>query len=369
VRSRLVGFVAVFQSLMFLVHFAVYETWVYFHPEVSPQEVFALRLVMAALSVSFVTATLLAWRSFSWPVRAFYTAAATWLGMLSFAFLAACLCWIAAAGAWLVGMPFARAEVADTLYSLALLAGVGAMINAASTRLNRVTVKLPGLPSAWRGRVAALVSDTHLGHVRNARFLRSVVGTLNRVRPDVVFMTGDMYDGTTAPLDQLAAPWKDLSVRFGAYYVTGNHEEFSDRTKYIEAVQGAGLRVLHNEKAEVEGLQVIGVHYHEASDRARLESILQNAGLDPERASILLAHAPDNLNIAESHGISLQVSGHTHGGQYLPFTWITSQIYGRYVHGLQQLGRMMVFTSWGVGTWGPPMRLGTNPEIVLIRFE
>ena len=131
----------------------------------------------------------------------------------------------------------------------------------------------------------------------------------------------------------------------------------------------SGVRVLNNEKTDIDGLQLVGVHYRESSHAELFRPILQKAAIDPTRASILLAHAPHLLEIPESEGISLQLSGHTHGGQFLPFTWITSRIYGRYVHGLQRFGAMQVFTSWGTGTWGPPMRLGTNPQIVLLKFE
>ena len=106
--------------------------------------------------------------------------------------------------------------LADVLFGLALLAAVAAIINASLVRVTRLTVNLPGLPKAWRGRVAALVSDTHLGHVNNLRFMRQIVLKLNQLRPDIVFITGDMYDGTAAPLDHLAEPWKELSVPHGA---------------------------------------------------------------------------------------------------------------------------------------------------------
>ena len=129
------------------------------------------------------------------------------------------------------------------------------------------------------------------------------------------------------------------------------------------------MRVLKNEKIMVDGLQVVGVLYRDSTDAAHFRSILQQAGVDRERASVLLLHAPDRLAIAEEEGISLQLSGHTHGGQFLPWTWVTSRIYGAYVHGLQRFGKLAIFTTWGAGTWGPPLRVGTKPEIVLIRFE
>jgi uncharacterized protein len=178
-----------------------------------------------------------------------------------------------------------------------------------------------------------------------------------------------MYDGTRANVGALAEPWSTLSVPLGAFFVTGNHEEFTSRDKYLQAISKAGVRVLNNEKIELEGLQIIGVHYREFVDPEQFRTILRGASIAPERPSVLLVHAPHGLAIAEEAGISLQLCGHTHGGQFPPASWIASRVYGAYVHGLHRFGRLLVFTSWGVGTWGPPLRVGTNPEIVLITFE
>ena len=97
--------------------------------------------------------------------------------------------------------------------------------------------------------------------------------------------------------------------------------------------------------------------------------MLRKAAISPERASVLIVHAPHRLPIAEEAGISLQVSGHTHGGQFPPGSWVAKRVYGEFVHGLHRLGKLLVFTNWGAGTWGPPLRVGTNAEIVLITFE
>lgn len=217
--------------------------------------------------------------------------------------------------------------------------------------------------------MAALVSDTHLGHIRNVGFMRRIVARLNELRPDVIFIAGDMYDGTRANVGPLAEPLSALSAPLGAFYVTGNHEEFTNRDQYLEAVSTAGVRVLNNEKIELQGLQIVGVHYREFVDPVRFRAILRKASIASERPSILIAHAPHRLSIAEGEGISLQVCGHTHGGQFPPGTWVASRIYGAYVHGLHPLGRMLVFTNWGAGTWGPPFRVGTGSEIVLMTFE
>ena len=127
--------------------------------------------------------------------------------------------------------------------------------------------------------------------------------------------------------------------------------------------------MLHNEKVEVDGLQIAGVPYRNASQPRSFASALHGIRLDRERASILLTHAPDHPEIAEAAGVSLQLSGHTHLGQFIPWSWIARRIYRQFVYGLSRTGKMQVFTSSGAGTWGPPLRLGSNPEIVVLQFE
>jgi predicted MPP superfamily phosphohydrolase len=119
----------------------------------------------------------------------------------------------------------------------------------------------------------------------------------------------------------------------------------------------------------VEGLQIVGVHDSEAVEPEIFRKILQDAALDRRQASILLAHRPSNLSIPEAAGISLQVSGHTHKGQNWPWSWVAYKVHGPFAYGLNRLGNLLVLTSSGAGTWGPPMRVGTRSEIVLIRLE
>lgn len=368
-KSRIVVFIVIIQSVLLLAHWFLYETWTAFWATPDASGISKLQVALALLSVSFVAASLLAWSYSHFVVRVFYTISAVWLGTLNFCFLAACSCWAFYAGARLLGLHPDRRVLVGVLLGVALLASLYGVVNAAWTRVKRVTVKLPNLPEAWRGRVAALVSDAHLGHVRGRRFVRRIVAMLTRLRPDIVFIGGDLYDGTAAKVQELAAPWAKLSTPLGAYFVTGNHEEFSDHTKYLEAVKDSGVRVLNNEKVTIDGMQIVGVHYRDSTNDERLRTVLRQAVVDRDRASILLTHAPDRLKIAEEAGISLQLSGHTHGGQFFPFTWITSRLYGKFVYGLQRLGNLLVYTSYGAGTWGPPLRVGTTPEIVLIQFE
>ena len=356
-----------------MAHWFVYQTWISFWGTTSfwgtPDAHGILRIAVGLLSTSFVAASALAFFYSNVLVRLLYKIAAVWLGVSSFFLLAACASWAVAAVVNVLGLHWERQTIAATLFSLAILASLYGIINAAWTRVTRISVTLPNLPESWRGRVAALVSDTHLGHIRSHGFVRRIVGMLTRLQPDLVLIGGDMYDGTSADLNRLAEPWGKLATPLGTYFVAGNHDGFGGHAKHIEAVEKSGVRVLNNEKVNVDGMQIVGVHYHDSVNEQRFRSILRGVDLDRDRASILLTHVPNRLPIAEEEGIGLALSGHTHGGQFFPYTWIVSRVWGQASYGLKRLGNLLFYTSSGVGTWGPPMRVGTTPEIVLIRFE
>jgi predicted MPP superfamily phosphohydrolase len=368
-RKELIGFIAVIQSVLFLTHYLLYETWIFSPTGSATPGAFWIRLVLGFLSVSFVAASLLAFRHTNVALRAFYRAAAVWMGLVSFLFLAAVSSWIIFGVARLSGLNMNFHRTVEFLFSAAVGAGFYGVFNASWTRITRTTVRLANLPEAWRGRRAALISDVHLGHVRNGSFLRRLVAKILREEPDAIFVAGDLYDGTAIDERRAAEPLNELVAPQGVYFVAGNHEQFGDDSKYLNAIAAAGVRVLSNEKVEVDGLQIIGVPYRNATQNGQLASVLRAIGLDRDRASILLTHAPDHPEIAEAAGVSLQLSGHTHLGQFLPWSWMARRIYRQFVYGLSRIGKMQVFTSSGAGTWGPPLRLGSNPEIVMLQFE
>jgi hypothetical protein len=207
VRRRIAIFVLIVQSILFLVHFFLYETWTIFWDETHPQGNLPLQLTLAVLSVTFISASLLGYRYSNVPVRAYYAVSAVWLGFVNFGFVAACVCWVFYGAIRIVGLHPDRRLLAGIFLGLAILATLYGMMNASLTRVKKITVRLPNLPETWRGRVAAQVSDLHLGHVRNLGFIRRIVTMLTRLRPDAVFITGDLYDGVAVDLDRLSSPW------------------------------------------------------------------------------------------------------------------------------------------------------------------
>ena len=366
---RLAVFIAVFQGVLFLGHAFLYETWTFFWQAADPPGISPLQWTLAILSVSFLAASLLAFRYHNLPLRWFYTVSAVWLGALSFFFFAACCCWVVYGAVRLAGSNVDGQLLAMILFGAAAAVSAYGVINAAWTRVRRIAVKLPNLPASWRGKKAALISDLHLGHVKNAGFARRMVATINTLKPDIVWIAGDLYDGTAVDAERAAAPLRELKAPLGAFFVEGNHEEFTDPEKYLRAIRSTGVRVLDNEKADLDGLQIVGVPYRHATHGEHFRSVLAAIDVDRTRASVLLTHAPDQVGVAEAAGIGLQVSGHTHLGQFVPYTWIAARIYRQFVYGLNRVGNMLVYTSSGAGTWGPPLRVGSSPEVVLIEFE
>jgi predicted MPP superfamily phosphohydrolase len=365
-RRRWLPFLVVVSAVFFSVTWFVCATWNHFLGEPA---VTGWWIVPFMLSAAFIVSLLVAMRVASPLVGLTYRVSAVWVGMLNLGFFAAIACWIALAATNVLGLSLDRRVIGEVFYGLALLASGYGVLNASWLRVTRVTVPLPHLPPAWQGREVVLVSDLHLGNVRGARFMRHVADKVRSLQPFAVFVSGDMFDGPKADYDRLVEPCRDLTAPGGVYFVTGNHEEFTDRAKYIDAVERVGLRVLNNEKITVQGLQILGVHDGDAEEPERLRKILQDAAVDRQCASILLAHRPGNLSVAEAAGISLQVSGHTHKGQMWPWSWVVYKVHGPFAYGLNRLGNLLVLTSSGAGTWGPPMRVGTKSEIVLIRLE
>jgi len=364
-RRRIVFFLTVVPVILLAATGFVSVTWSRF----SGASGLVWQLLPLLLSAGFIPLTLLSRRHYNPVLRIVYTISAIWLGLLSFSLVAAIGCWIVAGAAAVSGLSLDQRGLAAVFFGGAILATVYGVANAAWVRVTRVTVSLRNLPVAWEGRSVALVTDLHLGNIRGYRFVRRLVGRLRALQPEAVFISGDMFDGTKVGADDLVAPWRDFQVPAGIYFVSGNHEEFGDRGPYLAAIQRAGIRVLNNEKTTIRGLQLVGVHDAEAGEPQLFSRILRAAELDPSQASILLTHQPANLSVPQEAGISLQLSGHTHGGQFWPWNRVAAKVHKQFVYGLNRFGSLLVLTSGGAGTWGPPLRVGTRAEIVLIRLE
>jgi uncharacterized protein len=365
--------VIIVQSFLCIAHWFMYQTWVDFWWPMSQASLLPLRIGMTVLSLVFIPASFLSFRLSNLSVRVFYRVTAVWIGLANFLFVAAWLAWLADLFVKFSVPPSTRSAdrpyVAGVLLVLAIATAIFGLINARTLRVRRVSVSVPRLPERWRGRQALLISDMHLGHVNGVEFAQRIAAKAKELNPEIIFIAGDLFDGSKVDAATMIAPLRELKPPLGAFFVDGNHEEYGGAAHFEQAVRTAGIRVLHNECVTVDGLRIVGVPYGPAAYPLHLRAFLEQLGLKEGPASILLNHVPNRLAIAEHAGVNLQLSGHTHGGgQLIPFNFITRRAFGRYTYGLQQFGDLQVYTSSGAGTWGPPMRVGTNPEIVLLTF-
>jgi predicted MPP superfamily phosphohydrolase len=238
-----------------------------------------------------------------------------------------------------------------------------------------VKVRLPKLDPRLGGLRFAVVSDIHLGPLTGKAHTERIVRMINGLEADVVAIVGDLVDGSVAQLGALAQPLKSLESRYGAYFVTGNHEYFAPGgfAEWIEELGELGVRSLRNERVEIRHqgavLDLAGVNDLNGTsqgDGPDFDKAL--GGRDAGRATVLLAHQPVQVEQAARHGVDLQLSGHTHGGQMAPFNLVVG-LQQPVVSGLATVDGVQVYVTRGAGFWGPPVRVGAPPEITLMELR
>jgi uncharacterized protein len=263
---------------------------------------------------------------------------------------------------------FARTIGVGASAGAGLLGSVAVWRGVARPELRTVEVGLARLPESANGTTIALLTDVHVGPTIGRAFIEDVVRRTNEVGADVIAITGDLVDGSVAALRDAVAPLAELRARHGVFFVTGNHEYFSGADEWIAELSRLGIRVLRNERVAIGDFDLAGVDDHNAARFApgHGEDVARAlAGRDPAREVVLLAHQPRTVKEAARHGVGLQLSGHTHGGQIWPFNFAV-KLQQPYVAGLARHGDTQLYVSCGTGYWGPPMRLGTRSEITKV---
>jgi predicted MPP superfamily phosphohydrolase len=356
----------VFQALLVIVHLALYGVL---------NAAFGIggtlaKTLFVVLSLTFVAASLLTHSMKGKWVDWFYTAAAYWFGLVNFLFAGVVMFFFASYVLYARNdyvSPAVLAGISLGLFFLLHLYGTWASGRAGITH---VRIVMTNLPEWWRGKTAVFVSDIHLGNVRGSAFAEKVAKKIAALAPQAVFIGGDLYDGSACDAQALIEPLQALHAPQGIYFVTGNHEFYlPDMPVALAAIRNAGVTILENETVELHGLTVAGVDNQATHRKDDFARILQEMKVPRATPAILLKHEPSDLQVAHDAGMALVLSGHTHRGQIFPLNFFTRQIYHGFDYGLKRLDDMQVYTSSGVGTWGPPLRLGTKSEIVQITFS
>ena len=251
-----------------------------------------------------------------------------------------------------------------------LALGVGFAYAQRGLRVHSVDVAIADLHEDLIGFRIVQVSDLHVARGIRRPYVEHVVRLTKPLEPDLIALTGDMVDGPVGRLADDVAPLGELAREAPAFFVLGNHDCYSGPQAWTRQFRKLGFRVLLNEHAIVRHgrarIVIAGVLDPTLPPGPHPETAIANA--PPAAFKLLLAHNPKSARAAERAGFDLQLSGHTHGGQFFPWTLVVRRVHGPHHHGLSRRGRMWVYVSPGTGTWGPPVRLGTRPEVTLIRL-
>lgn len=276
------------------------------------------------------------------------------------------------------GLPLAGFEYwsAVAVPLLALAVTFVGFLNARRTaQVVDVEVPIADLPESLDGYTIVQISDVHVGPTIKSKYIDAIVDKVNKLEPDAIAVTGDIVDGPVSRLREHTAPLGRMRARDGVFFVTGNHEYYSGAHEWIEEMRRLGMTALLNEhvvcEREGQGLMIAGVtdytaHHFDPHHRSDPHGAIEGAP-DNVRAKVLLAHQPRTALAAQDAGYDLQISGHTHGGQFFPWNLFVP-LQQPWVAGLNRLGNMWVYTSRGTGYWGPPKRFGAPSEITRLRL-
>ena len=275
----------------------------------------------------------------------------------------------------LAALPLARWSAA-AVPLLGVLITLQGFVNARRTAaVVSVDVPIAGLPDGLHGFTIAQISDIHVGPTIKRAYLHRIVDAVNQLEVDMVAVTGDLVDGSVRELADHVAPLATLRSRHGSFFVTGNHEYYSGAPAWVVELRRLGLRVLMNEHVVLEhdgaalvigGVTDFGAHQFDPAERSDPQAALAGAPLHAA-TRVLLAHQPRSADAAERAGFQLQLSGHTHGGQFLPWNLLVP-LQQPFTAGLHRWRSLWVYTSRGTGYWGPPKRFGAPSEITRLRL-
>ena len=373
-------------------HYLLYATVIRFFAVTAFASKMLLYFVPFGLTMSFIVSALLLRAHRNVVTEGYGLIVVLWLGLFVNLLVVCTGIWLVYGAGALAGRVPNMRIVGWAALALAMLITAVGIWNARAPVITRIEVTLTHLPEHWKGKTVVQLSDVHLGIVRRTGYLEKIIKRVDSLSPELVLITGDLFDGMGGRFEKMVGPLNRLRARRGVFFVTGNHEGYLGLDGPLSILAKTHFRVLDNEVAEVDGLQIVGVSFPEHNRKKESKKALSLASaIDPAKPNILMFHTPTDVDLspenrgvqqnrtylapnldftfARKHGIDLQLSGHTHQGQLFPFTFVSRWIFKGYDFGLHQLDGFSLYTTSGTGTWGPPLRTTSRSEIVAITLR
>lgn len=389
---KILIFLAVILALTVGAHLLFYKAVIGAFAINSPALKTTLFILLVMLALSFMASFfMLQWQENPLTIG-FYKFSAIWIGLFLYLLPAMLIGWVIIAVIRLAGSSPPACWIAVACIVGAVLYSAYGIWNAYHPRIQKFTVRIENLPDQWKNKTIVQLSDVHLGHFYGTGFLNSLVRQVNDLDAEMVLITGDLFDGMSKSISHFADGLGRLKAKKGVYFITGNHEIYVGLHQALKVLEKANFKFLNNEVIDVDGLQIMGIGYPGIQGKHEIRGLKNMpANSTNRRPLIMLFHTPTNIRpkagdgvdhhfatywvpdtsftFNKEIGVDLQLSGHSHAGQMFPFGYLTRLIYKGYDYGFHRLSRFAIYTTSGVGTWGPPMRTGNTPEIVAIDLK
>ena len=387
----IIKFLSVVLLITLTTHYFLYFSWTKFFNIHSSQAKHGLFLIMLFLSITFILSSVFIHISNNPFTRTYYLFSGIWLGLMSFLLIIAAIVWVVKGGLWFLPQDIPVQPIIQNLsiflYSIAIIYTGFCHYQFYKIEIKSINVPIQNLPYQWTNKKIIHLSDLHLGGTKDLKFLKKTIALTNDQNADLIVITGDLFDGATNSQERYIPYLNNFKAKHGIVFTSGNHEIYSGVKKSRKLIENSKIIMLDNKAIVIDGLQVLGISYPEFNNTSSFD--FNNPKVFTKNLpTLLLYHTPTSIkangeNLAEvrssdylapdttfsfaiSNGISLQLSGHTHAGQFFPFTWVAGKVFKGLHYGLHKIDDFYINISSGTGSWGPPLRSGYLSEIVVI---
>jgi predicted MPP superfamily phosphohydrolase len=369
-------FVCIAQISILCLHLIIHTYIFLWFPELLPYKTAALYLFVV-MSFAFTVAMPLSMkiRPYQKLIDTYVEVSSVWLGVMAISFLGVSL----SAGVTLLldmfSIEYSYRVVGISTVATIILANLLGLWNTYHLHRRAYTITDTRLPNMWEGGKIVMIADVHIGRIRRESWVKKVVTAVNRENPDAVLIVGDLYDGPEVETIIYQELLSQINAKRGVFFVNGNHEKYGDLASFKESIQWAGISILEDSSVVLDGLEFVGIDYRteELYDvppgRQGIHQVVSRIK-ESNNPKVYLKHVPMNLGqIACDPNAILSVHGHTHRGQMFPFNFVTSIMYKGYDYGLKKYNDTNIITTSGAGSWGPPQRLYSQSEYVVISLH
>ncbi|MCK5098820.1 MAG: metallophosphoesterase, partial [Desulfobacteraceae bacterium] len=388
---NIIRFLSVVLLITLTTHYFLFFSWTrFFNINSSPVKL-GLSLIVFFLSITFILSSIFIHISNNPFTRAYYLFSGTWLGLMSFLLIMTAFIWLIKGGLWFLPNDLPAKTIIQSLscflYGIAIIYTGFCHCQFYKIEIKYINVPIKNLPLQWEGKKIIHLSDLHLGGTKDLKFLKELVSLTNDQNAYLILITGDLFDGATNSQGKYIPYLNNFKAEQGVLFTSGNHEIYSGVEKSRSLIEKSKIVLLDNKAVVIDGLQILGISYPEFKNTSSFD-FKDPKVFTKNLPTILLYHTPTSIkangeNLAEvrssdylapdttfsfaiSQGISLQLSGHTHAGQFFPFTWVADKVFKGLHYGLHKIDDFYINISSGTGSWGPPLRSGYLSEIVVI---